>query len=274
MNFPTIQLNEAIALKANTGGGMFFDGNTEQLVKINRAEFTVSPNTGSTGIEFDVFNAEGQKGYFTLWFMRQDGSFIDFSYGKLQSIMAVTGVTSLTPTQATINKYDFGSSKEVPTPMTVANELMGKYFTGLFINEFEVYQGEKKIKTQLFAAFNRNRQTLQEQKDQSQAHSIEAQKERMLDYSAKSEAKVDDSLRVSGGGQQGYNNQRASQPQGGYNNQPNSQGAPQNNSVTYQRGAPAQQNYQNNASANSLATNGGGPVDDDIPFNKHFDGQF
>ena len=262
MNFPTIQLNEAIALKANTGGGMFFDGNTEQLVKINRAEFVVSSNTGATGIEFDVFNAEGQKGYFTLWFMRQDGSFIDFSYGKLQSIMAVTGVTTLTPTQATINKYDFGSSKEVPTPMTVANELMGKYFTGLFINEFEVYQGEKKIKTQLFAAFNQKRQTLQEQKDQSQPHSIEAQKERMLDYSAKSEAKADDSLRGSGG-QQGYNNQRTSQPQGGYNNQMGNQGAPQNNSVTYQRGAPAQQN-----NTGPIPSNNYPPLDDgsDIPF--------
>lgn len=261
MNFPTIQLNEAIALKANTGGGMFFDGNTEQLVKINRAEFVVSSNTGATGIEFDVFNAEGQKGYFTLWFMRQDGSFIDFSYGKLQSIMAVTGVTTLTPTQATINKYDFGSSKEVPTPMTVANELMGKYFTGLFINEFEVYQGEKKVKTQLFAAFNQKRQTLQEQKDQSQPHSIEAQKERMLDYSSKSEEKADIALKGNNNGQQGYNNQRTSQPQGGYNNQPNNQGAPQNNSVTYTRSAPAQQGNQPPTSMPS------GPVDDmDIPF--------
>ena len=31
---------------------------------------------------------------------------------------------------------------------------------------------------------------------------------------------------------------------------------------------------QNNAPANNPAMNGGGPVDDDIPFKSHFDGQF
>lgn len=263
MNFPTIQLNEAVALKAGTGGGMFFDGNTEQLVKIGRAQYTTSSNTGSIGIEFDVFNAEGQKGYFTLWFMRQDGSFIDFSYGKLQSIMAVTGVTSLTPTQATINKYDFDASKDVPTQMTVANELMNKYFTGLFINEFEVYQGEKKPKTQLFAAFNQKRQTLQEQKDQSAPQQIEIQKERMIDYSSKSEAKADNDLRIGGSQQGGFNNQRTGQsPNGG---------------TTYQRGpAPAQHNsYQNNGVPNTQprSTMPPGPVDDDIPFAPFYDGQ-
>lgn len=271
MNFPTIQLNEAVALKAGTGGGMFFDGNTEQLVKIGRAQYTTSSNTGSVGIEFDVFNAEGQKGYFTLWFMRQDGSFIDFSYGKLQSIMAVTGVTTLTPTAATINKYDFDAGKDVPTQMTVANELMNKYFTGLFINEFEIYQGEKKTKTQLFAAFNQKRQTLQEQKDQSAPQQIEIQKERMIEYSSKSEATADNTLRANGGQQGGFNNQQT--------------GHSPNAGATYQRGpAPTQynnsapnnvpMNNQNSINPNNPAVNGGGPVDDDIPFNTHFDGQF
>lgn len=262
MNFPTIQLNEAVALKAGTGGGMFFEGNTEQLVKIGRAQYTTSSNTGSIGIEFDVFNAEGQKGYFTLWFMRQDGSFIDFSYGKLQSIMAVTGVNSLTPTQATINKYDFDAGKDVLTQMTVANELMNKYFTGLFINEFEIYQGEKKTKTQLFAAFNQKRQTLQEQKDQAAPQQIEAQKERMMTYSANSEKKVDDELKNKGGNG-GYNNQMGGQQtQGG---------------ASYQRTpAPTQHNsYQNNGAPNTQlrSTMPPGPVDDDIPFAPHFAGE-
>ncbi len=263
MNFPTIQLNEAVALKAGTGGGMFFDGNTEQLVKIGRAQYTTSSNTGSIGLEFDVFNAEGQKGYFTLWFMRQDGSFIDFSYGKLQSIMAVTGVTTLTPTPATISKYDYDAGKDVPTQMTVANELMNKYFTGLFINEFEVYQGEKKTKTQLFAAFNQKRQTLQEQKDQSAPQQIEIQKERMIEYSSKSEATADNTLRANGGQQGGFNNQTGHSPNAG---------------ATYQRGpAPTQQNNSapnHGPSSNQPSSMPPGPVDDDIPFFKHFDGQF
>lgn len=262
MNFPTIQLNEKAALKANTGGGQFFDGNTEQLVKIGRAEFVVSSNTGTTGMAFDVFNADGQKGYFTLWFMKQDGSYIEGFYNQLQSIMAATGVTTLTPTQGNFDKYDFDAQRVVPTQMTVAQELMGKYFTGLFIDEFEVYNGEKRKKTQLFAAFNQKRQTLQEQRDQAAPQVIETQKERMIGYSEKSEKEVDAQM---GGNRGGYNNQQSRQEPNG------SQGStsykrtppPQNNS--YQQASPMSQNQ-------NPAMNGGGPVDDDIPFAPHFAG--
>jgi len=249
MSFPTIQLNEAAAIKATTSGGSFFDGNTEQLVKIVRAEYVKSEAKGTTGIEFDVFNADDQKGYFTLWFMRADGSYVDGFFNKLQSIMAATGATTLTPTQATVNKWDFDAGKALPAQMTVAHELMNKYFTGLFVNEFEVYNSEKKIKTQLYAAFNQKRQTLQEQKDQSAPQAIDAQMERLLGYSKKSESETDAKL-ANSGGNGGYNNQRTSQPaqQGG---------------TSYQRGAPAQQNNQGNA-----PTNNHPPLDDDsdIPF--------
>lgn len=260
MNFPTIQLNETAALKANTGGGAFFDGNSEQLVKIGRAEYVVSPNTGTTGMAFDVFNKDGQKGYFTLWFLKTNGEYIEGFFNQLQSIMAVTGVTTLTPTQANIEKWDIAAGKNVPTQMTVANELMGKHFTGIFINEFEIYNGEKKTKTQLFAAFNQKRQSLQEQKDQSAPQQIEVQKERMMIYSSNSEKKADDELRNSGGN-------------GGYNNQSNQSSQPQ--STSYSRTPPPNQQQNNgHMPANNQASNGGGPVDDDIPFSPHFDGQF
>ena len=263
MNFPTIQLNETAALKANTGGGAFFDGNSEQLVKIGRAEFVVSPNTGTTGMAFDVFNKDGQKGYFTLWFLKTNGEYVDGFYNQLQSIMAVTGVNTLTPTQANIDKWDTNAGRNVPTQMTVANELMGKYFTGLFINEFEIYNGEKKTKTQLFAAFNQKRQSLQEQKDQAAPQQIETQKERMMTYSSNSENKVDEQLKNSGGN-------------GGYNNQ--TTGQPPHGGASYQRtSAPAQNNsYQNNNAPNNQphSSTPPGPVDDDIPFAPHFDGQF
>ena len=147
--------------------------------------------------------------------------------------------------------------------MTVANELMGKHFTGLFIDEFEIYNGEKRKKTQLFAAFNQKRQTLQEQKDQAAPQQIEVQMERLIGYSQKSEKEVDAQM---GGRQGGYSNQRTSQPQGGQ----------QNNSTSYQRTAPPQQSYQNNAPVNTQQQTSmpPGPVDDDIPFAPHFDGQF
>lgn len=261
MNFPTIQLNETAALKANTSGGAFFDGNSEQLVKIGRAEFVVSPNTGTTGMAFDVFNKDGQKGYFTLWFLKQDGSYVEGFYNQLQSIMAVTGVNTLTPTAANIDKWDTNAGRNVPTQMTVANELMGKYFTGLFINEFETYNGEKKTKTQLFAAFNQKRQSLQEQKDQAAPQQIEAQKECMMTYSANSEKKVDDELKNKGGNG-GYNNQVGQSSQG---------------SASYQRtSVPPQNNsYQNNSAPNNQPRSSmpPGPVDDDIPFAPFYDGQ-
>lgn len=74
-------------------------------------------------------------------------------------------------------------------------------------------------------------------------------------------------------GQQGSNYSN-NQPAQGYQN--NQQGF-QNNMTN--QGQPPQQNKQgnsapNNAPANNPAMNGGGPVEDDIPFNVHFDGQF
>lgn len=80
---------------------------------------------------------------------------------------------------------------------------------------------------------------------------------------------------ASGNNQQGNYNQPA---QGYQNNQPQNQQQGFQNNMTNQ-GQPPQQNQQgnsapNNAPANSPATNGGGPVEDDIPFNRHYDGQF
>lgn len=64
------------------------------------------------------------------------------------------------------------------------------------------------------------------------------------------------SIELQGGGQQQGNQQ------GGYQAPAQQQRPPQQNN---QRPAPAQHNN---------AMNGSAPVDDDIPFNKHFDGQF
>lgn len=70
--------------------------------------------------------------------------------------------------------------------------------------------------------------------------------------------------------QQGNYNQPAQQ---GFNNQMTNQGQPPQQGFKNQQGG-GQQN--SNAPAKSLSTTPmpSGPVDDDIPFNKHFDGQF
>ena len=66
---------------------------------------------------------------------------------------------------------------------------------------------------------------------------------------------------------QGYQNNQSQNQQQGFNNQMSNQGQ------------PPQQNQQGNSApsnmpANNPASNGGGPVDEDIPFNVHFDGVY
>lgn len=265
MNFPTIQLNEAAALKANTGGGMFFDGNTAQTVKIARAEFIVSPNTGTTGMAFDVFNNENQKGYFTLWFMKPNGEYIEGFYNTLQSVMASCGVTTITPTNATINKYDQTAGKAIPTQMVVAHELMNKIFTGLFIDQYEIYNNEKRRRTELFAAFNQKGQTLQEQRDQASPTQINIQKERMLVYSAKSEAEVDKKL--SGmTNNNGSNNSQPNMPAQGASYQ---RGPAPTQPQGYPQGVPPHAASQPNTPAGNhvgSVSEPTGPSDDWIPF--------
>ncbi|WP_230656954.1 hypothetical protein [Psychrobacter sp. I-STPA10] len=263
MNIQPIVFNKEEALKAGGNGGAFFEGNTEQLVKIARAEFVTSKNTGGIGIEFDVFNKDGQKGYFTLWYQRADGSHIEGFYRTLQAIMGLCGATTLTPVQATIEKWDFNANKALPTPMIVANELMNKYFTGLFINTFELYDGNKKKKMELYRPFNQKRQSLQEQYDQAPPKEIEVLKDLMIKKSLEMEAEVDSKL---------------AQPTGFNNNQRQHQ-QQQSNNVTYQRTPPnnnmpvnssVSQPNQNQMNSAGNQSNGGfindAPVDDDIPF--------
>lgn len=64
---------------------------------------------------------------------------------------------------------------------------------------------------------------------------------------------------------QGYQNNQSQNQQQGFNNQMSNQGQPPQNQKVG-NSAP------NNAPANNPATNGGGPVDDDIPFFHHFAG--
>ena len=67
--------------------------------------------------------------------------------------------------------------------------------------------------------------------------------------------------------QQGYQNNQSQNQQQGFNNQMSNQGQPP------QQNTQGGNQQRNNAPANNSAQNGGGPVDDDIPFNRHYDGQ-
>lgn len=246
MNFQPIAFNKEEALKAGGTGGAFIEGNTEQLVKITRAEFVQSKKSGTTGIEFDVVNADNQKAYFTIWYQKADGTLIEGFHRQLLNLMAITGVQNLTPTQATLPKYDHDARKELPTPMYVAQELIGKHFVGLFIAEYQVYNGEKKQKIQLFRQYNQKRQTYQEQLDGQSPKDIDSSKEYMIKRSMELEAKADQQL--------GY--------------QPD-----QNNNTSYSRQPDVQPPaFNNQMSGVQPQGNGGGAVDDDIPFMPHFAG--
>lgn len=195
MLFQSINFNQSEALKAGGNGSAFFEGNTEQMVKITRAEFVQSQKTGTIGLEFDVINKNEQKGHFTLWYQKADGSYIEGSFRTLQSIMGVVSVQTLTPVNMLISKYDFNRKEVVQVDCINAKELIGQIFVGLFIKNFEIYNNKKRQKTELYVAFNQNRQTYREMNAKMPAQDIEYLTQRMLEKSAKNEKDVDAKLK-------------------------------------------------------------------------------
>lgn len=196
MTFQAIAFEADAAEKAGQSN-LFFDGNTAQTVKITRAEF-VRSKTGAIGIEFDVVNREKQKGYFTLYHIKADGSKNEYAYKTLQSLMGATGVQNLTPTEISVKKYDWKTQKEQDTVCTNAAELIGKIFVGLFVITYSLYQGEEKNKIELFAAYNKNRQSYREQCANAPAQDINDDYDAMLKKSQKSREKLEREKKYSG----------------------------------------------------------------------------
>ena len=250
--FQPVKFDQAEAVKANGGNNQFFDGNTEQLVKIVRAEFVKSKNTGATGIEFDLTNKDGLKGYFTIWHLKGDGSVNEFSYRQLQALMGVTGATDLTPTQVNVPKYDFTSKETVNVPCINAVELLGKFFVGLFIKKFELYNGEIKTKTELFGCFNQQRQSSREFFANQPPQDIDRSLVAMIETSEKSHAEAE--------------RKKNENSYGGWNND-TTDGIPNQfmSNTTYQKTQPAPQqpNFNNNMQGEPKPST----VDSDIPFN-------
>ena len=183
--YQTITFNAADAEKAGAASN-FIPGNTEQLVVIDRAEFVTSKNTGAQGIEIDVHNRDKQKAYFTIWHLKGDGSANEYSMRLLQSLMGVTGVQTLTPGNAEVPKYDYDRKETVKTNCINARELLGKQFVGLFLETHDTYQGKEKTKIELFAAYNRERQSYREANAGMPAADIEDATAAMLKKSEKS----------------------------------------------------------------------------------------
>ena len=201
MNYQPVHFDPQEAEK--TVSSNYIPGNTAQTVKIDRAEFVTSPNTGAQGIEFDVITRDKQKGYFTIWHLKADGSANEYSWRLLQSLMGVCGVQTLTPTMTAVPKYNAQTKNTEQTNCINAQELLGKNFVGLFVETWSYYNNEVKPKIELFAAYTLERKSYREHNAGVPAHDIEDAMQAMLRKSQKSKADAEKSARYSQTGNYG-----------------------------------------------------------------------
>lgn len=262
------QLDKAKAAKV--GQSNYITGDTSDVYKIISAAWKVNNrmNPAVYNLTIHIMNADKATAMIEIPYADESGRTWS-GENIINAMMLCANVPSLSQAQGSYQEYDYDQQKDVTVNGMVAPELAGKK-VGMFLTDrYYFHKTKHEVKRgapELFNVFDADTRQLPHEKANNQPANPDAFNivtEAMIKYSAKSKEKAENEVGIS------------NQPQTQFNNQPNSQSAPQNNSVTYQRGAPAQQqNYQNSAPATNPVTNGGGPVDDDIPFNKHFDGQF
>jgi hypothetical protein len=210
MNYQTIRFDQQEAEKTTSSN--YIPGNTAQQVKIDRAEFITSPKTGAQGIDFDVHTRDGQKAYFTIWYLKGDGSANEYSWRLLQSLMGVCGVQTLTPTSVTVPKYNAQTKNTEQTACINAQELLGKNFVGLFVETWSYHNHEVKPKIELFAAYTNERKSYREHNAGVPAHDIEEAMQAMLRKSQKSKTDAEKSARYSQTGSYAYGQADGNQP--------------------------------------------------------------
>jgi len=141
---------------------------------------TLSPEAQEKGKNGEtVTGSDGQQYVYD----RSTGSWL------LQSLMGVCGVAGITPASVTVPKYNAQTKNTEPTACINAQELLGKYFVGLFVETWSYYKGEVKPKLELFAAYTTERKSYREHNAGVPAADIDDAMQAMLHKSQKSKSR-------------------------------------------------------------------------------------
>ncbi|WP_105245384.1 hypothetical protein [Psychrobacter sp. Marseille-P5312] len=265
------QLDKSKAAKV--GQSNYITGDTSDVYKIISAAWKTNTRMSPAvhNLTVHIMNADKSTTMIEIPYADESGRSWS-GENIINAMMLCTNTPSLSQVQGSYQEYNYDEQKDVTVSGMVAPELAGKK-VGMFLTDryyfhktkYEVKRGAP----ELFNVFDADTRQLPFEKANNQPANPDAFNtvtEAMIKYSAKSKEKAENEAAMNG------------QPQNGFNNQMNGGNPMQSSSVSYQRGAATQnqQGYQNqnNAPANNPAMNGGGPVDDDIPFAPYFDGQF
>lgn len=226
-NYQQFNFNQEAAMKADGGGRIETTG--KYVGRILHAEFVTSKG-GTQGIEFHFQAHDEASTTFTLWTHKSSGETI-FGYDKVNALLACAGVRTLTPTNRTLEKYDYDTKQKIQQPCVVAPELDNAPI-GLLLQR-ENYQnnnGEWRYQMNFYAAFKADSEFMAAEilNRETKAVALEKVMNRLVN--------AGDATRKPASGQ-AQNNQ------------------PQSNGYGQQQGGYAQRN--NNASSD---------LDDDLPF--------
>ena len=253
---------------ARVGQSSYINGNTNDVYQILSAAWKTNQKQNGHDtyyMSLHIMNREKSTAHIDVYY--GDASGERFSGENLiNAVMLCGNVTGLSQVQGQFYEYSYDQKKDIQVTGLVAPELNGKK-VGLFLADnyyFNQNQGEvKRGGLNLFNVFDADTKQLPNEKANNapaNPETFNAVIAAMIKSSEKSLEKANDAAGIS------------NQPQTGFNNQMNNQSAPQSNGVSYSRSAPVQQNNQNNTPANNQAPNGGGSLDDDIPFSPFYDG--
>ncbi len=148
-----LQKDKAIA-GGKIGGGSFIKETGGYVGKILHAKEVVA-TTGSVGIELAFKSDDGlEANFLTLYTYNVKGEEL-WGLDKVNALMTCCKVKALTPTNATIEEYDFTAKSEIKKAVILYSELTNAR-VGLILQKelFLKTSGEESDKVAYYSAFN------------------------------------------------------------------------------------------------------------------------